>query len=294
MSSASRPGQGFARVRRGYRPARIDAFTAALSAERDAAWERAARLTVLAREMEADLELLRETVAQLPEQTYECLGEQARTLFALAREEAAVVRAAARREAESLAAEAEEAGRQVREAAQAYADEVRGEAEERVRTRMLAARAEADDVRVTARREVKKGRGEALAALREVRRRTEGLLAEQTAEQAEREDREKRAAIERTAALETAEAERSARAKAALAAAKRAYAEAEEAARRIERDAEARACEVIAEARVRADRIACETERVVAAHEEQREVVRAEMAHVRHSLSVITDRAPAE
>ena len=42
-----------------------------------------ARLTVLAREMGADLALLRETVAGLAPQTYEALGGRARELFEL-------------------------------------------------------------------------------------------------------------------------------------------------------------------------------------------------------------------
>lgn len=55
MSGASASPHGFATVRgreRGYRPEQVEACAAALSEERDAAWERAARLTVLAREME--------------------------------------------------------------------------------------------------------------------------------------------------------------------------------------------------------------------------------------------------
>ncbi|OIK01615.1 DivIVA domain-containing protein [Streptomyces colonosanans] len=294
MSSASEPPHGFASMRRGYRPEQVDAYIAALSWDRDAAWERAARLTVLAKEMEADLALLRETVARLPRQTYECLGDRAQRVFCLVQEEAAAVREDARQEAWRLVTEAEEEGRRVREAAQAYADEVRGEAEERIRVRLLAARAEADDVRIGARREVKKGRGEALTALREVRQRTEGLLAEQERERAERLEREERALVERVAASDASGAERVAQAKAALSQAKGALAETKELARRIQRDAQARAAEVIAEARVREDRMARETERVLRDHGEQWDCVQAQMDHVRHSLATLTGRAPVE
>ncbi|MEU6096450.1 cellulose-binding protein [Streptomyces sp. NPDC047079] len=294
MSSASGSPHGFVSVRRGYRPDQADAYTAALSRERDAAWERAARLTVLARDMEAQLARLCETVAQLPPQTYEALGDGARRVFGLAQEEAQAVREGARRDAARLVAEAEEEGRRVREAAQAYADEVRGEAEERIRTRLLAARAKADDVRVAARREVKEGRAEALAALREVRQRTESLLVEQEREHGEQWAGEERAEAERLAELQAWEAQRVAQAEAALAEAERALAEAGESSRRVQRDAQARAAELLAEARLREDRIARETERVLREHGETWDCVQAQMDHVRNSLAMLTGRAAAE
>lgn len=78
------------------------AYVEALSDDRDAAWERAARLTVLAREMEEELERLRERAAGLPEQTYESLGDGPRRLFKLALEEAVAVRESARQHARDL------------------------------------------------------------------------------------------------------------------------------------------------------------------------------------------------
>jgi cell division septum initiation protein DivIVA len=278
MSSASRSPYGFASVRRGYRPDQVDAYTSALSRERDAAWERAARLTVLAKEMEAGLLRLRERVAQLPAQTYEGLGDRAGRLFDMAREEAEALREEARQEAGRVLAEAEQEARRVRDEAQGYAEGVRAEAEERVRTRLLAARAEADDVRITARREVKQGRGEALAALREVRQRTAALLAEQEREHAERWAEEERVAAERVAEIEAWEEERVARAEVALSEAQRALAGAE----------------VVAQARLREDRVARETERVLREHGEVWDCVQAQMDHVRNSLAMLTGRAPAE
>ncbi len=127
MSSASVSSQGFEVVRgRGYRPLQVIAYVETLSEDRDAAWERAARLTVLAREMEEDLELLRARVASLPEQTYESLGESARQLFELARQEAAAVREAARQHARDLTDLARDDAAGMTEAARAYADRVRG------------------------------------------------------------------------------------------------------------------------------------------------------------------------
>jgi hypothetical protein len=294
MSSTSGSPHGFVPVRRGYRPDQVAAYVAALAQDRDAAWERAARLTVLAKEMEGDLVRLRETVAQLGPQTYEALGDRARQLFDMAQEQAATLGEETRQETQALVDAAEDAARQLRETAQASADAVRVEAEERIRTRLLAARAEADDVRIAARREVKEGRGEALAALREVRQRTETLLAEQEREHAERLKGEERAAAVRAAAVEASEAERVARAEASLSEAKRALAETEEATRQFQRDAQARAAELIADARLKEERIARETERVLREHGEQWDSVQAQMDHVRNSLAMLMGRAAAE
>ncbi|MDT0466094.1 cellulose-binding protein [Streptomyces gibsoniae] len=294
MSSASGSPHGFVSVRRGYRPDQVDAYTAALSRERDDDWERAARLTVLAKDMEAGLTRLRERVAQLPAQSYEALGDGARRVFGLVQEEAEAVREGARQGAVHRVTQAEEDGQRVRLAALAYADEVRGEAEELIRTRLLAARAEADEVRIVARREVKEGRAQALAVLREVRQRTEALLVQQEREQAERWEAEDRAEAERLAELQAWEEGRVAQAEAALAEAQRALAEAGESSRRVQGDAQARAAELVAEARLREDRIARETERVLREHGEMWDGVQAQMDHVRNSLAMLTGRAAAE
>ncbi|MZG20196.1 cellulose-binding protein, partial [Streptomyces sp. SID5914] len=146
MSSASASPHGFVTVRgreRGYRPEQVEECVAALSEDRDAAWERAARLTVLAREMEEDLADLEDVVAQLTAQDYQALGERARHLFRLGEEEAEAVREGARSAADGLMEDARVYAAGVRDAAQAHADAVRAEADERARQRLLAARAEA-------------------------------------------------------------------------------------------------------------------------------------------------------
>ena len=295
MSSAAVPSQGFEAVRgRGYRPGQVDAYTAALSAERDAAWERAARLTVLAREMEAETLRLREVVTELAPQTYELLGDRARLLFELGEEEAATVRERARDEANGVVGEAQEAAEQVRAAARAAADEVLGEADERARHLLLAAQAEADETRISARRDVKESRGEAVAALRETRRRSETLLAEQEKEHAERRERDGCEAAERETALDARHGELAARAEEGLAEAGRALAQAGEAARHLQEDADARAADLLAGARVREERIARETERLLREHGERWDEVQAHMDHVRSSLTALTGRATAE
>lgn len=291
MSSASMSPPGFVTVRgRGYRPEQVEAYTAALCADRDAAWERAARLTVLAREMEEEAERLREVVTRLAPQTYDSLGERARRILQLGLEEAAAVRDDARSEAREHLAYVETCALDVRRAAQEEADALRGEAEERARQRLLAARAEADELRVGTRREVKEYRGEALAALREVRQRTAGMLAEQEKEQAERWAAAEREEAERAAALDARHDRAVARAEAALSEAEQAYAEAEESDRLRQEEAHARAAELLAEARAREERVVHETERLLREHGERRDDVQAHMDHVRNSLSALTGR----
>ena len=280
--------------RRGYRPEQVDAFTEALSRDRDAAWERAARLTVLARDMGEELERLRTAVAGLAPQSYDVLGERARRIFELAREEARDVLEGAREEAERRAGEARVRAEGVREAVKPCAQAVRAQAEEDARLRLLAAHAEADEVRVTARREVKAGRGEVLVALRETRRRTSGMLAVQEKEHAERWAAAEREAAERAAALDAHHAESLARAEAGLAEARRVFGAAQESAGRIQEAARVRAAAVLAEARACQERIARETERVVRERGERSDDVRAELDRVRSSLSSLTGHAPAE
>ncbi|WP_329251256.1 DivIVA domain-containing protein [Streptomyces sp. NBC_01478] len=295
MSSASVSPRGFVAVRgRGYRPDQVDSYAAAISQHRDAAWERAARLTVLAKDMEAEAERMRDAVSRLAPQTYETLGERAQRLFRLGEEEAAAVRESARRAAEDMVAQAEARAAGVLQAAREDADALRAEVEERARQRLLAARAEADDIRIGARREVKEGRTEALSALREVRQRTAAMLGDQAKEHAERWAAEERSAEERVVAVDAEYAARAARAEAALAEAQQAFAEAELSDRRRQDEAAERAAEVVAEARVREERVARDTERVLREHGETWDDVRAHMDHVRNSLIALTGRAAAE
>ncbi|HEY9371127.1 DivIVA domain-containing protein, partial [Streptomyces sp.] len=87
----------FAVVRavRGYRPDQVDRFLSGLSDERDAARERARRLTVLAKEREAEAARLREAAAGLTPQRYATLGERARQILELGEAEAELLVTAA-------------------------------------------------------------------------------------------------------------------------------------------------------------------------------------------------------
>ncbi|MDT0448684.1 cellulose-binding protein [Streptomyces hesseae] len=286
---------GFAVVRgRGYRPEQVDRTVAECARQRDSAWERAARLTVLAREMEDEVRHLAQVVAKLPPQTYETLGPRAQGLVATAELEAAGLRERAQAEATGLAEAAEAHARSVRESAHEYAVAVRGEAEEWARQAQLAAQTVADDLRTTVRQETTERREESLAALKEMRQRTAHILAEQEKEHSERWDAAGREIAEREAAMDARVAALEEYARTALGEARRRYADTEEAARHGQEDAEAQAAAVIAQARVREERITRDTERVLREHEERREELKSHMAHVRHSLAALTGKPVAE
>ncbi|MFD9356267.1 cellulose-binding protein [Streptomyces sp. NPDC060031] len=285
-------GPGFATVRvRGYRPQEVDRYLARLSGSRDEAWERVARLTVLAKRMEAEAERLREVVSSLAPQTYDELGERARRILLLVEEEADTVRADARADVSTTLGSAEAHADRVAALARQDAEAVREQTEVRARQGLLRAQREADEARAEAREDAKAWRAEAQAALVEMRRRSDALLAEHEQEHAERWDAAERELEVREAELEARHLELERYAESRLAEARRGFAEAEEAARHGQEDAEARAAELIAAARVREERIARETERVLREHAESQEEMRAHMNHVRSSLAALTGRA---
>ncbi|WP_367138101.1 MULTISPECIES: cellulose-binding protein [Streptomyces] len=286
---------GFAVVRgRGYRPEQVDRVLAEFARQRDAAWERVARLTVLAREMEEEAQRLGQVVTQLPPQTYESLGQRAQGLLITAQAEATGLRERAEAAAAELMEAAEAHGRAARDAAHQAATAVRAEAEEWARQALVAAESVADDVIAVARRDAKQRREDAVAALAEMRERTAAALAEQEKDHAERWETSGREIAEREAALDTRIVAMEEYARNALAEAQRRYAEAEEAARHGQEDAEAQGAALIAQARVREERIVRDMERNLREHEERREELRAHMAHVRHSLAALTGKPVAE
>ncbi|GHJ39628.1 cellulose-binding protein [Streptomyces sp. TS71-3] len=291
MSSASASPHGFAAVRgRGYRPGQADAFVTDLSDARDEAWERAARLTVLAKEMEAELARLDEALRRLPPQTYESLGVRARRLLALTQEEALVVRAEAQEVARRTREDAVQESTRARDAARAYAEALRSESDEYARRRLLTDRETADELRTAARAEVKETRLEVLAALREMRQRVAELLAGQESEHEERWEAAERQLAEREAELKAHHEELTAQAEARLRDAQRALVATREKAKRDQENAEAGAAELLAEARMRKEAIGRETDRVLREHDAQRDEVLVHMDRVRTSLLALTGR----
>ncbi|MET9321767.1 cellulose-binding protein [Streptomyces sp. NPDC003038] len=279
---------------RGYRIEEVDRYLARLSGSRDEAWERVARLTVLAKRMEGEAARLREAVSTLAPQTYEELSERARRILLLAQEEADAVRADARVDASAALGAAEAHADRAAELARQDADAVREQTEVRARQGLLRAQREADELRAEARDEATAWRTEAQTALTEMRRRSDALLAEREQEHAERWDAAERELAAREAELEARHAELERYAQGRLSEARRGFAEAEESARHGQEDAEAQAHELLAAARVQEERIGRETERILREHAEAQEEMRAHMNHVRASLAALTGRTPAE
>lgn len=291
--SASVSPHGFETVRgRGYRPEDVDRRVEGISVDRDSCWERAARLTVLSNEMEAELTELRAYVEQLPPQTFESLGREARLIFTTAQSEAARLRAGAEREARQAGDEAAAYADEVRDVAERAAYALRTEAEAWGRRTEEAARGEAAELAVTAAQEAAELRDDAAEALAQVRARTAQLLCDQEKRQSQEWDAAGQELAEREAETDRLLIDFDARGKAARADAQRRYAEAEEEARHRQEDADGRAAGMLAQARAEVERIERATERIVAAHDAERAEVRVHMAHVRTSLAALTGKTP--
>lgn len=292
--SASVSPHGFEAVRgRGYRPEDVDRRVTGLSVDRDSCWERAARLTVLSKQMEAELAELRAYLAQQPPQTYESLGSDARLILTTAESEAARLRAEAEQAAERMRGEAAAHADDVRDAAERAAYALRAEADTRARRTDRAARGEVTELAAVAAEDAERLRSEAAEGLAEVRRRTAQLLGDQEKRQTDEWDAAGREIVALEAETDRHVAELDARGKALRADARRLYAEAEEAARHRQEDGEVRAAGLLDRARAEAERTERATERILREHDAEREEVRVHMTHVRNSLAALTGKAPA-
>ncbi|MQY16844.1 hypothetical protein SRB5_70470 [Streptomyces sp. RB5] len=278
----------------GYRPDQVDEALHRLGEDRDSAWERAARLTVLAREMERELAGLTARMAEFGRQTYADLGDGAVTLFEMARAEADAVRAAGRAEADAVTDAASRAAALTHEAARAAAGEVLAEAEAHWRSVTGAAQAEADELLAAARTDAEAVTGEADRALAEVRRRAAATLADTEAKEAAAARADQGDLREREAAWERDLAGRTERAHHRVEAAQNAYAQAGRATAAKRQASEVRAAEIVAEAGVIAERVELDTERRLRAVGERCEAIRAHLDYVRTGLATITFRPPPE
>ncbi|QDY77159.1 cellulose-binding protein [Streptomyces qinzhouensis] len=285
VSPPSVSSRGFEVVRRGYRPDQADERLDTLSGERDAAWERVARLTVLARRMAADVAALRETVKEAPPQTYEALGAPARELLALTWETADHVRTSARDEAGCAVGEAETAARRLTDETGAAAGAVIAEAEEHARRLTTAARTAGGRLLMDARRDATAARAEATVVWESMRERSEHMLAALEAEQAERWAAVDRDAERRAVAGDERRAGAGERAEALLREAERELAEATEYARRTAEESQARADALRAEAQGEAEAVARETERVLSVHATSRAEALAPLKLLQDSLT---------
>ncbi|MGV9313339.1 cellulose-binding protein [Streptomyces sp. NPDC003691] len=280
--------RGFDLVRRGYRPDQADAHLDTLSRERDDAWERAARLTVLAKRMAAEVAGLRESAAQAaaeaPPQSYESLGTPARELLALTWETADHVRSSARDDARRAADEAGAAARGLADEAGAAAGAVLAAAEEHTRRLTTAARTAGGRLLMDARRDATAARAEATVVWESMRQRSEHMLTVLEAEQADRWAQVDREAEREAAAGDERRAGAEERAAALLREAERELAEAEEYARRTGEEAQARADAMLGEARGEAEAVTGETERILAANAASREEALAPLKLLQESL----------
>lgn len=291
--SASVSPHGFETVRgRGYRPQDVDRRFEGLSIDRDSCWERAARLTVLGNEMEAELAALRAYVAQLPPQTYESLGSEAQSILTTAESEAARLRA----EAEQAAKEEREAadihGREVRDAADRAAYALRTESDELARRADERAQEESTRLVAAASKEAAELRTTAAEELAKTVRRTDRMRQDQEKQQAEAWDTAGRRIAELEAEMARLVAELDARGQTIVDDHRRLQAETEEAVRHQQEAAEDRGAGLLAQAKVEVERIERATERILREHEEERQEVRTHMTHVRNSLAALTGKAP--
>lgn len=289
---ASASPHGFSVVRRGYRAEQVDRLFSRLSAGRDEAWERVARLTVLAKEMEEQAAALQEQAAQVPPPTYEELGPRAQEILALAEAEAADLRDRAEAAAHEVRQECEEAARALREAARADATAVRAAADEEAREHEAAARAAAGELLTLARQETKAQRQEAAAALKEARKQTAAALAASEKEQAERAEAAERDSAAQELALDADLARREEAAERRLAEAQALFTEVREAVDAQQKAAEARGAELIAQAGTQVERIERATRRWLREHGQRQEEVRTQLEQVRSVLGALAGRDP--
>ncbi|MFG1809150.1 cellulose-binding protein [Streptomyces sp. NPDC049040] len=298
-SNTTASSTGFDQTRgraQGYRPEQVDRFLEELSEDRDAAWERAARLTVLANDMEAECAALREQVATLAPATFETLGPGAQELMQLVEEEAAAVRERAEVEAQYARDAAETARRTLQDEARAAASERLAAAEDQAERMLDEACGRAAEVLGQARAEADGVRGEADRALDAMRQDADRGAAEADRERQERLDALRHELAERDAGIDSRIADLLADAERRLDAAQKERAAAEEALRTQQEEAERRASAMLGEARLHEERVRRESERALRAHEEHRDEIRAHLAHVRATLATLTGRGapPAE
>ncbi len=283
--------EGFNAARgRGYHPEQVDEFVAGLAHERDDAWERAARLTVLANEMETEAGTLRAAANGLGPVSYEALGPGAQELFAHVEAEAADVRDRGESDARAAYDTAERQGRDLRDRARADSDARLAQADAGAQGIRDAALAQAGDLLGAARAEAERLDSEAERALDGVRQDITRSLSEMETEQRNRLDALVGELTERERAVDQRLGDLMARAERLLTEAQQAHADAHDAARRTQDDAEATAAEIVAQARATEERVNQDSDRALRSHEAHRDEIRAHLAHVRSSLSALTGR----
>ncbi|MFJ6383419.1 hypothetical protein ACIQI7_25870 [Kitasatospora sp. NPDC092039] len=285
------PQYGFTQARRGYAPEQVERALAALTAQRDEAWERLSVLGAGIRQMEARLADIRRTAEEAPDPDYQVLSEQAAGLAAMAENEARAVREKAERFAEDLRDEVYEAGQAAASAAKEYAAATRADADAAARRTEERTRAEAEGIRSDADRESRAVRDAATAYAAKVR-----VAAAEAGEQAEAELAARRRKADETFAAAQAKAD--AEDAEVSATAERRVKEAEQQRetvlnriKQLETDAQAKADQLIERARREAEEINAASEREQREYDARLDTVQQHLDHIKATLASLTGAA---
>ncbi|MGW2253569.1 hypothetical protein ACWCXH_25735 [Kitasatospora sp. NPDC001660] len=285
------PQYGFTVARRGYAPEQVNRALAALTAQRDEAWERLSVLGAGIRQMEDRLAEVRQAAEDAPAPDYTVLSEEAAGLAVMAENEARAVREKAERFAEDLREEVYEAGQAADRAAKEYAATTRSEADQAARRTEERTRAEAETIRGDADRDDRAARDAATAYAAKVR-----VASAEAGEQAETELAERR----RSADEAFAEAQATAEAEDAevAATAERRLKEAEQhretvlgRIKQLETEAQAKADQLIEQARREAEKVNAVSEREQSEFAVRLETVQQHLDHIKATLASLTGAA---
>ncbi|MFE9425212.1 hypothetical protein ACFYNO_19815 [Kitasatospora sp. NPDC006697] len=285
------PSYGFTQARRGYAPEQVDRALAALTGQRDEAWQRLSVLGSQIRDLENALAAARQAAAEAPEPDYTTLSDQAGDLMAIAENEARQIRDKAERFSEDTRDATYQAGQEAQQAADQYATATRAEADQAARRIDERTRAEAERLRGEADRDARTIRDTATAEAAKIR-----VAAAEAGERAEAKLAElRREADERFAAEEGAA--QAADAKTSVAAEGR-LREAEQhresvigLVKQIDTDAQARADKLVEQARREAERIHTESAEERAAFDERLATVQTHLDHIKGTLASLTGKA---
>ncbi|MFJ6776348.1 hypothetical protein ACIQOV_36235 [Kitasatospora sp. NPDC091257] len=285
------PQYGFTQARRGYVPEQVDRALAALTAQRDEAWERLSVLGAGIRQMEARLADIRRTAEEAPEPDYQVLSEQAAGLAAMAENEARAVREKAERFAEDLRDEVYEAGQAADRAAKEYSTTTRTDADAAARRTEERTRAEAEGIRSDTDRESRSARDAATAYAAKVR-----VAAAEASEQAEAELAARRRKADETfaaaqAAADAEDAEVSATAERKVKEAEQQRETVLNRIKQLETDAQAKADQLVEQARREAEKINAESEREQREFDTRLETVQQHLDHIKATLASLTGAA---
>ncbi|MFE0463466.1 hypothetical protein ACFW1A_29860 [Kitasatospora sp. NPDC058965] len=285
------PSYGFTSARRGYAPEQVDHALAALTAQRDEAWQRLSRLGAQVRDLEIALANAKQAAAEAPEPDYATLSEQAGDLMAIADNEARQIRDKAERFAEDTRDETYQAGQELQGKAAEYAATTRADADQAARRTDERTRAEAEKLRGEADRDARAIRDGATAEAAAVR-----VRAAEAGERAEAKLAElRRDADERFAADEAAAQAEDTKLSTV---AERRLKEAEQhrettlgLIKQIEVDAQAQADQQVERARREAERIGTASAEERAEFDKRLSTVQTHLDHIKGTLASLTGKA---